>query len=479
MTQLRTISLVALLSLFGAWTLAWAGAESAPSLQGTWLGTLEIAGTKLRLVFNITAGPDGTLAATLDSPDQGAKGIAVSRVSTEDGTVVLESAVIGGRYEGTLDDDNSAIDGKWMQRGISLPLRMERVDEVAMPARPQEPKKPYPYLEQEVTFRNTEADATIAGTLTRPKAGGPFPAVILITGSGAQDRDETVFGHRPFLVLADYLTRRGLAVLRTDDRGVGGSMGDVMSVTSRDFAGDVLAGVAYLKGRADIDPNRIGLIGHSEGGLIAPMAAAQSKDVAFIVLMAGPGVSGEKIVEGQIARLLQTAGADQAKIDGAIESQRQVCRIVRTETDIDVMKQKVREILTKSVSQLDENQRRAMGYSEAYVEMQTEAAASKWFRFFLAHDPKPTLSQVTCPVLAINGALDIQVPAEENLAAVSQALAEGGNTHVTTKCLAQLNHLFQTAQTGAISEYAQIEETMAPMTLKTMGDWIQEQVARP
>ncbi len=448
-------------------------------LAGTWLGTLKVSVTELRLVFHIEAGPNGSLKATLDSPDQGATGLPVSRVVVADDRVTLELDKFQARYEGTINEDDSILDGQWIQGGVSLPLVMKRVAEVPQPNRPQEPKKPYPYAELEVSYRNAEDNVTLAATLTLPEGPGPFPAAILISGSGAQDRNETVFGHRPFLVLADYLTRRGIAVLRADDRGVGGSTGSIANATSEDFARDVLASVAYLKTRGEIDPNHIGLIGHSEGGIIAPLAAVKSQDVSFIVLMAAPGVSGVRLIEGQITRLLQAAGAEPALVEATLTAQRQVCEIATTESDVQVMKQKVREVMAESVARLNEKEKQALGYSEAYVEMQAAAVASPWFRFFIRYDPKPTLTKVSCPVLALTGALDVQVPADENLPAIEAALAKGGNTDVTIRTLSGLNHLFQTAATGAITEYARIEETLSPAALETIAPWIKSRVAQP
>jgi len=458
--------------------VATASLESAPqktaAVEGTWLGTLQVPAMKLRIVFNITAKPDGSLAATLDSPDQGATGIAVSRVGLENNQVILEVNAVQGRYEGTLNEDGSTIKGKWSQGGISLDLALERVKEAPKVNRPQEPQKPYPYVEEEVTYENAKAGIPLAGTLTVPHTGGPFPAVLLITGSGAQDRDETVFGHKPFLILADYLTRRGIAVLRADDRGVGGSKGDAAQATSEDFADDALAGVEYLKTRRQIDPKQIGLIGHSEGGIIAPMVAVKSQDVSFIVLMAGTGIPGDKIIEAQIAGLLKATGADPAVIDSSIESQRRVVEIVKQETDLDLARQKVRRAVEDAVSKLDEAQKRTIGYSDAYVEMQTAAVTSKWFRFFITHDPTTVLRKVRCPVLAIGGELDMQVLPKENLSAIEQALREAGNTRITIKVLPSLNHLFQTATTGAFDEYARIEETMSPLALETIAGWISQ-----
>jgi pimeloyl-ACP methyl ester carboxylesterase len=476
----RVVCVVVLLACLKPAAICAQSNDAEPqTLAGTWLGTMKVSVTELRLVFNIKANPDGSLTATVDSPDQGATGLPVSRMSLEQGRVTLELDKLRARYEGTLSEDGTAIDGKWMQSGISLPLVMKRVKEVPKPNRPQEPKRPYPYVEEEVTYRNTEDDVTLAATLTLPRAERPSPAVILITGSGAQDRDETVFAHRPFLILADFLTRRGIAVLRTDDRGVGGSTGNIADATSENLAKDVLAGIAYLKTRKEIDPERIGLIGHSEGGIVAPMVAAQSPDVSFIVLMAGTGVTGAQIIEGQITRLLKAAGTEQSVIDASLTAQRQVVDIAEHETDVQVLKQKVREVMAQAVSRLDEKQKQSLGYSDEYVEMQAAAVASPWFRFFISYDPKSTMMKVRCPVLAVNGALDVQAWADENLPAIEKALRDGGNADVTIRKLPGLNHLFQTAQTGAISEYARIEETVSPLALETVAGWIENHVATP
>jgi len=462
-------------------TLPAASSENtkAASLAGPWLGTLKVPpSTQLRIVFNLTANPDGSLSGTLDSPDQGATGIPITRITFENGRVHVGVESVRGNYDGTLNADGSEMNGKWTQGIASLDLVMMRVKEAPKVQRPQEPKKPYPYIDEEVTYQNVKDAVTLAGTLTMPRTGGPFPAVILITGSGSQDRDESVFGHRPFLVVADYLTRRGTAVLRVDDRGVGGSKGDASQATSEDFANDMIAGIEYLKTRKEIDPKRIGLIGHSEGGCIAPIVAAKSNDVAFIVLMAGTGVTGDVIVEGQITNPLKAGGADQALIDAAIRDQRRVVEIIKSETDPNLAKEKVRKVVTDAVSRLDEKQKQAIQYRDGYVDAQVQAATSKWFRFFITHDPKETLRKVKCPVLAINGDLDMQVPAKLNLSAIEQALREGKNPDFTIKELPGLNHLFQTAKTGAVDEYARIEETMSPSALETIAKWIEARSKR-
>lgn len=441
-------------------------------MEGAWQGILKVSGIELRIVFKISRGPEDILTATMDSPDQGAKDIPVDEVIFENGSLRLEikSAMIV--FEGKLKDDDLSIEGELRQSGQSFPLVLKRVDEPAQVRRPQEPKKPYPYEEEEVVYENKEAAVKLAGTLTIPGQEGPFPAALLISGSGPQDRDETLLGHHPFLVLADYLTRLGIAVLRVDDRGVGKSGGDFTQATSEDFASDVLAGLEYLKSREEINPKQIGLIGHSEGGIIAPMVAVQSSDVAFIILMAGTGLIGEEILYLQGELILRAEGASDEPIARNRSLQEQMFIVVKEEKDNSVAEKRVRAILQDAMPEVTEEQRKG---AEAAVEAQIQWVLSPWFRHFLAYDPKPTLMKVKCPVLAINGQKDVQVPPKENLAAIEEALKAGGNNNYTIKELSGLNHLFQTAQTGAISEYARIEETISPTALKIMGDWILEQ----
>ncbi|HEY7545261.1 MAG TPA: alpha/beta fold hydrolase [Blastocatellia bacterium] len=345
-------------------------------------------------------------------------------------------------------------------------------------SRPQEPRLPYPYDEQEVVYENKKDGVQIAGTLTLPRSKGLVPAVLLITGSGPQDRNETLLGHKPFLVLADHLTRLGIAVLRVDDRGVGKSTGKFSEATSEDFAADVLAGVEYLKTRKEINPRRIGLIGHSEGGLIAPMVAAKSTDIAFIVMMAGQGLTGEEILYLQGALISKADGVSDDFIAQNRAMQERVFAIVKREKDGVVAERKIREEavsfreIAASKAEATEEQKKTINVIAAAIESQAKFVVLPWFRFFLTYNPRPALMKVKCPVLAINGEKDLQVPAKENLAAIRQALEAGGNKDYTSLALPNLNHLFQTCRTGAISEYAQIEETISPVALNTISNWI-------
>jgi pimeloyl-ACP methyl ester carboxylesterase len=446
-------------------------------LVGIWQGVLKFPGAELRLVIRIAQNPDGTWNALLDSPDQGAKDIPTSKVVVENDSLLIEVQVVAGAFAGKIKADFSEIAGQWKQAGLDIPLLLKKTDRVEGPNRPQEPKKPYPYREEQVSYENTMAAVKLAGTLTLPSGNGPFPAVLLITGSGQQDRDETIMGHKPFWVLADNLTRRGIAVLRVDDRGVGGSGGDPALATSLDFCGDVLAGIAYLKSRKEIDPGRIGLVGHSEGGLIAPLAAVKNpKDVAFIVLMAGPGIVGEDILLLQ-ARLINKAnGSSDTELARDSDLQKKMYRIIKEEKDTATAEAKLRQVMKDAMAQMSAEEQKK--FPPALQDATLKMVLFPWFRFFLTYDPRPTLQKVKCPLLAINGEKDLQVPAEENLKAIAEALQAGGNGKFTVKMLPGLNHLFQTAQSGSPSEYAKIEETIAPAALQLIGDWILERTAK-
>ncbi|HZK40280.1 MAG TPA: alpha/beta fold hydrolase [Atribacterota bacterium] len=445
------------------------------SIEGIWEGKLKVPGTELRIVLNISKNPDGILTATLDSPDQGATGIPVEEVIFKDNILRLEVKSAGGVFEGKVSEDFLVIEGEWKQFGQSLPLTINRVDKAVEIPRPQVPKKPYPYIEEEAIYENKEAGITLAGTLTLPSGNGPFPAVLLITGSGPQDRNETIYNHSPFLVLADYLTRQDIAVLRVDDRGVGESTGDFSQATSEDFASDVLAGVEYLKTCKEIDPKKIGLIGHSEGGIIAPMVAVKSPDVAFIVLMAGTGLTGEEILYLQGALISRAMGVSEEDIIKNRQFNDKIFSVLKEEEDSEIAEKRLRQMFMEDWEKMSDEKKEQIGDPEVFLEAQLQSLLSPWLKFFLTYDPKPILSKVKCPVLAINGEKDLQVPPKENLSTIEEYLKTGGNQNYTIKELPGLNHLFQTTQTGLPSEYAKIEETISPVALKIVGDWILEQ----
>lgn len=448
---------------------------SVIGIEGIWQGELKVPGTVLRIVFKVSKNPDGTLTATLDSPDQGATNIPVEEVIFKDNILRLNVKSVGGVFEGKVSEDFLVIEGEWKQSGGAFPLTVKRVDKAVEILRPQVPKKPYPYIEEEVIYENKDAEITLAGTLTLPSGNAPFPVILLISGSGPQDRNETIYNHRPFLVLADYLTRQGIAVLRVDDRGVGESTGDFSQATSVDFASDVLAGIEYLKTRKKINSEQIGLIGHSEGGLIAPMVAVKSLDVAFIILMAGTGLTGEEILYLQGALISRAMGVSEEDIAKNRQFNEKIFYLIKEEKDEKTIEEKLRQMFMADWAELNDEEKSRIGDPEVFLKAQLQSLLSPWLKFFLTYDPKPTLSKVKCPVLAINGEKDLQVPPKENLSAIEEALVAGGNKNFTVKELPGLNHLFQTAQTGLPAEYVKIEETISPVALKIIGDWIFEQ----
>jgi pimeloyl-ACP methyl ester carboxylesterase len=447
-------------------------------IKGNWIGALSFSGTEVRLVVKITVDSSGKLVSALDSPDQGAMNIPVEETSFRDGHLHLAARSIGGELDADLAENKEMISGKWTQGGMVLPMDLKRTDTLPQFNRPQEPKPPFPYNEREITYENKDAGITLAGTLTLPRAGGPFPVVLLITGSGAQDRNETVFGHKPFWILADYLTRRGIAVLRVDDRGIGQSTGDFKTATSLDFLGDVLAGIDYLKTVKEIDPHRIGLIGHSEGGMIAPMAAGKSSDVAFIVLMAGPGIPGDELLLLQQSLIMKAQGASDDAVAQSAKIQKEVLAAAKSPLDSASAAIKIRQIIMDGTAQLSEEEKKQMVNAPEMLDKGVQQALSPWLRYFLRYDPKPALEQVKCPVLAVNGEKDLQVPSKPNLAAIAKAFKKGGNKDATVKELPGLNHLFQTATTGSPDEYLKTEETIAPIALSAVGDWILAHVTK-
>ncbi len=452
-------------------TLTVAAQVSTPNVEGNWLSTLDVGGAKLRLVLKVEKSANG-YAARFDSPDQGATDLPIDSIVLDGNKLTFSAAKFGVTYDGTLNQSCDEISGTLKQGANEFPTIFKRVAEVPKLNRPQDPKKPYPYDEQEVSYRNEKDNIKISGTLTLPRGGGPYPAVLLITGSGAQDRNETIAGHRPFLVLADHLTRNGIAVLRVDDRGIGGTELGSLSATSENYAEDVLAGVNFLKQRKEIDPKMIGLIGHSEGGMIAPMAAARSNDVAFIVLLAGPGQIGEDIIYTQTELIHKAQGTPPDTLAHIIALSRRINAIVKAETDGKRIEQRITDEIAAYAGTLNDVQKKQFEPAAAAVKGFIPMYRTAWYRYFITFDPRPVLKNVKVPVLALNGEHDLQVAWKQNLDLIAASLKAGGNGDVTIKPFPNLNHLFQTSKTGLLSEYNQIEETMSPEVLKTVSDWI-------
>lgn len=421
-----------------------------------WRGQVMLpVGSLLEMFVELRPEREG-YAGTISIPAQGLFGASLGEISVADGKLSFALVEVGARWTAKLEPDGTVVECVLEQRGASLDCLLAPIDEatlaaVVSPPRPQTPVPPFPYDALEVAYDNESDGVHLAGTLTLPQGPGPFPAVLLVTGSGAQDRDESLMGHRPFLVLADHLTRQGIAVLRVDDRGVGGSTGDLSQATGEALARDAAAGVRFLRGHARIDPARVGIVGHSEGGLIGPRVAADDPKLAFLVMMAGTGVPGHAVVREQSVAILRANGVPAAAIELARHQQAKALQVVLDQADDAAAR-----------SELE-----ALGIPGP----QAEPMLTPWFRSFVAYDPAPTLARLRCPVLVLNGELDLQVLPDQNLPAIEKALARN-RRRVTVHRLPGLNHLFQHAKTGSPEEYAAIEETIAPEVLGIVGDWI-------
>jgi uncharacterized protein len=440
---------------------------------GEWLGTIDAGPVKLRLALHVEKKSDGSLGALLDSVDQGAK-IAVDAVIFEGGKLRLDLKAIGASYEGTLNGDGSALEGVWSQGGQQRPLTFHRLEKAfAGVNRPQMPKGPFPYESREVTFQSGAGDVRLAGTLLLPQGKGPFPAVALVTGSGPQDRDESLMGHKPFLVIADALARRGIASLRWDDRGTGASGGDHMGSTVDDFAADARAAVAFLRSRPEVKSSAIGIVGHSEGGLTGPMVAVADSSVAFLVLLAPPGEPLKSLLMRQTRDLYRLQGLDQKLIDRALAAQAEDLELIADPAlTVDQIQEKLRASAKIRRQQFTDEERARLGVDSEMIEQSIRVSTTPWFRSLIRQDPAVYLRGVKIPVLALFGEKDFQVEPRVNAEAVRAALTAGGNPNHEVRSLPGLNHLFQHAGTGSIEEYSTIEETFAPEALDTIGNWI-------
>jgi pimeloyl-ACP methyl ester carboxylesterase len=434
-------------------------------LNGRWEGSVRRNGVDLRLIVRIASDPRGTIAS-LDAPDQLAMGLPVTDLVRDGATVSFTVPASGAHYVGTLSPDGSRMSGRWTLPGApDAEVVFVRNDRAAgPPARPQTPRPPFPYRSEEVRIPNPRAAGVIlACTLTEPAERGPFAGAVLITGSGGQDRDEALLGHRPFAVLADHLSRAGIAVLRCDDRGVAGSTGSQADSTSADFATDANAAFAWLHARPEIDRRSVGFIGHSEGGMIGPLAMRDNPDVAFLVMLAGPGTDIPALMRAQRRAIGESQGMSAADLDRTAPLGDALFAIAASDRSPAEAEAAARAYLT-------DERLRAAGIPVAQRDAMIAPMLSPWFRYFLRYDPAPLLRRIRVPVLALNGALDRQVIARENLPAIRAALANDRDVTVTE--LPGLNHLFQHARTGAVGEYREIEETMAPEVLDLVASWI-------
>lgn len=436
---------------------------------GRWGGALEVGPVRLRLTLAVQDSGNA-LHARFTSVDQNGVEFPAT-VETRIDSVIFTAQAVAATYRAQFVGRDT-IRGEWRQGAGMFPLTMVRGADAAMVLRrPQNPQPPFPYRSEEV-FVESVPGVRLAGTLTLPAGAGPYPGVVLVSGSGAQDRDESLLGHKPFLVLSDHLTRAGIAVLRLDDRGTAQSTGSFAAATSADFADDAAAAARWLRARPEVTDEAVGIVGHSEGGLIAPLVAANTDDVDFVVLLAGPGIPSSELLVMQGALISRAGGESDSVVQRTMALQRELFAAIAETADSTALDGRLREIVARFQASLTPEERARPEASDATVEASINVLVSPWYRWFLRYDPAPTLRATRVPVLALNGGLDLQVPPDENLAGIEQALRAGGNRDVTVEKLPGLNHLFQTARTGAPSEYAEIEETMSPAVMERVSGWI-------
>ena len=465
------------------------------NIVGDWSGSLEVQGNELPIIFHITKDNAGKHSATFDSPKQNSFNNPCSDIIVKADSVILIIKSINGQYDGKLNEKNNLLTGIWSQSGYTFPLDMKKTSETATIKkinRPQTPKPPFPYKSEDVVYLNADKSIQFGATFTVPLPDpnvdyfrAPiYPVVILITGSGPQDRDETIFDHKPFAVIADYLTRAGIAVLRVDDRGVAKTTGKFSSATTADFANDVEAGIEYLKTREDIDLNGIGLIGHSEGGLIAPMIASRRKDVRFIVLLAGPGQPIMDMMEQQAVDIKLSTGASVADIAQYRSLYRAVVNtILNAKDSAEASKKSIAAFRKWQTGKSISTVRNTTGVEkekdiEAFTNLFIKELSLPWYNFFMKMNPAAYLSKVNCAVLALNGEKDIQVASRQNLNAIKVLLEKNKNKNFTTKEIPGVNHLFQFCKTCTLEEYGELEESFDPATLKIIADWIKTESTR-
>ncbi|MBE0663488.1 MAG: alpha/beta fold hydrolase [Bacteroidales bacterium] len=442
------------------------------NLFGVWHGYAKNPDNKEILFVFLFENSQNGLTSTMAIPTFDVSGIKPKTTAYENGKLNIDGSNVGMNYEGKLNETTNLIEGTYAEDGVLLALTLKKGNpKMPKMKRPQEPVKPYPYYEEQVVFENREAGIKLSGTFTRPNQKGKYPVVVLISGSGRHDRDGSMMSHRPFLVLSDYLTRKGIAVLRYDDRGFGESTGDFSKATTADFAQDVISAVQYLKSRNDINPDQIGLIGHSEGGIIAPFAANQTKDISFIVTLAATGISGSEVSVMQSKSLRPFPVQDEEAFEDNV---RQSIKIASSSKEIS---EKRKELLAhnntyltpilKSIGATDEN-------ITKFIQNETESVLKPWSIYFYNYNPANEFEKLQIPVLSLNGSKDQQVDAAINQNAIRNALIKGGNKNYTIVALENLNHLFQECKTGNMTEYKEIEQSMSPTALSEISNWILE-----
>tara|TARA_R110002072_G_scaffold192107_5_gene348841 strand:- start:10726 stop:12162 length:1437 start_codon:yes stop_codon:yes gene_type:complete len=462
MKTIATFAIAFILSIVSAYS---------QDISGDWSGTAKRGDKEITFVFNIEQ-ENATYSTTMSVPTFRIAGIKPSATTFINGTLIIDGSNVGMNYEGVFNTEAQQFEGTYKEGGIEMVLNLKKgTIKIEDSRRPQEPVKPYPYYEEEVVFKNNEANISLAGTLTLPNKNGKFPVVILITGSGPQDRDESFMGHKPFLVLSDHLTRQGIGVLRFDDRGVGESTGNFGNATTEDFSKDVLSAIAYLKTRNDVDIKNIGLIGHSEGGIIAPLAANNSKDVAFMVLLASTGISGSELSVMQSKILREFPVKDEVAYEK--NTKKAIAIVISNKGESEIKKELTKhynDFLRPILTSLNVPEKNI----NTFIESQLKTSLQPWSRYFLQYNPADEIEKLKIPVLSLNGSKDTQVNAKINQEGIRNALIKGKNKDYKIVELENLNHFFQECETGKMDEYRKIEQTFSPIALNEIKNWVIE-----
>ncbi len=436
-----------------------------------WEGKLETNGQKLTFWLKVYNEND-SIKASLDIPEQGIAAKQIDEISFINNEIKFKIKAFASNYKGSISDDYKNITGAWEQAFKKYDLNFKRLNKEPLLLRPQEPKPPFAYKTEEVTFENNKSKIKLRGTLTLPENSYNAPAVILVSGSGPQNRNSEIFGHKPFWVIADYLTKQGIAVLRYDDRGTADSEGNFSTATTYDFADDAEAAFEFLKNHKGINSRKIGIIGHSEGGIITPMLAAKRKDIAFIVMLAGPGSSGEDILYQQTRLINLAEGKKKKEINKDIRFLSKIYKIAKSDKSYKEAVISIRKLYKRKTFLMSKKKIEQKNLSKQFSEIVIQQVLSPWFREFIKIQPADYLSKVKCPVLALAGNKDLQVPPDPNMSNIKAFLSEAGNNNVTTIVLDNLNHLFQHCETGSVSEYPFIEETFSSESLEIIAKWI-------
>lgn len=447
---------------------------SYSKIKGSWQGTMIHEKDSFNVVFDIY--PDSTNSVLVSFPDVASVDNKPQRSRFTNDSLILSLPKMGANIKLFLINPTE-LSGFWCNVGgkDSTILVMRKTDNPLRVQRPQTPKSPFPYSSETIVIQNKKANISIEGTLTLPEGKGPFPSVILVTGSGPQDRNSEIMMHKSFWVIADFLTRRGVAVFRYDERGVGKSTGNYSNSTTLDFANDLKEIFMFLKKDSRLNKQQIGLMGHSEGGIVIGIVASQVKSVAFVISLAGSAVSGREILLEQAKQMNILNGKDSAFVEYDYLFRTKIFDAFISNSDKKIFAEKVRTLFADAIKELGEEKAKDYSITKSASELWILQLSSPWMDTFIRLNPADYWKKVNCPVLVLIGDKDFQVPYHQNMPVYESIFQNSKNKNVTLLKMESLNHLFQTANTGSMNEYARISETFSPKALTTISEWILKQ----